>query len=73
MANLLPMGAPSRVLIKVQSGQMGPPQLKTIVPVNIQFTVESGWFLVAVDRTTGHLNNFNLEDIEPAMIWELYK
>lgn len=70
MANLLPMGAPSRVLIKVQ---IGPPQLKTIVPVNIQFTLDNGWFMVAVDRSTGHLTNFKFDDIEPAIIWELYK
>lgn len=70
MANLLPMGAPSRVLVKVECG---PPQLKTIVPVNVQYTLADGWVLVAVDRKLGHMSNFKLEELEPEIIWDLYK
>ena len=70
MANLLPMGAPSRVLIKVE---VGPPQLKTIVPINVQYTLNEGWVINALDRSTGHLSNFDLNTLEPEIIWELYK
>lgn len=70
MANLLPMGAPSTVLLKVD---IGPPQKKTIVPINVQYFLNDGWVLVAVDRSTNHVTNFKLDNLEPLIIWELYK
>lgn len=70
MANLLPMGAPSRVLVKVE---VGPPQLKVIVPINIQYTLKEGWVITALDKSTGHVTNFFLNTLEPEIIWELYK
>lgn len=73
MANLLPMGTPSTVLVKVQEEQFGPPQKKTIVPINVQYFLNDGWVLVAVDRSTNHVTNFKLDVLEPLIIWELYK